>query len=371
MRPPLSRGHGTRPALPRGGVRRGRLRAMATARPTARARPTAMRSRTRSTCGTASTGAASASALLEELIRALRGPRLPADDRGDRRQRATRPRSACTPPAGSCASARCARSASSSAAGWTASSCSDRSARATLRPHRKNQLALHLARRPSASTPRPPFRAATSATRAASACPRRTSGRAARMLCANSFGSRRAKSPQNTPTTRAPLSSARLSGSLGISPAAKPTTRSRPRQASERNAGSVYGAADRVVDHVDAAAIGERLDALAQILGGVVDGVVGAVAAAHGELVVARCAGDDARAERLADLDRRQADAARGAEHQQRLARLERAAVAQRVVRRPVGQQERRAGRRNPCLAEAAAGGAPRSSLPRRTRRRW
>ena len=39
------------------------------------------------------------------------------------------------------------------------------------------------------------------------------------------FGSRRAKSPQNTPTIDAPFSSARLSGSAGIAPCAKPTTR--------------------------------------------------------------------------------------------------------------------------------------------------
>ena len=45
--------------------------------------------------------------------------------------------------------------------------------------------------------------------------------------------------PQNTPSTAQPLSSTRLSGSFGISPAAKPTTRWRPSQASERTAGSL------------------------------------------------------------------------------------------------------------------------------------
>src|SRR5207302_473706 len=45
------------------------------------------------------------------------------------------------------------------------------------------------------------------------------------MLSAKAFGSRRAKSPQNTPTTEAPLRSARFSGSLGISPEAQATTR--------------------------------------------------------------------------------------------------------------------------------------------------
>src|SRR5919198_428223 len=45
-----------------------------------------------------------------------------------------------------------------------------------------------------------------------------------RQLSANCFGSRREKSPQKTPTTEAPLRSGRLSGNLGMSPAAKPTT---------------------------------------------------------------------------------------------------------------------------------------------------
>ena len=62
------------------------------------------------------------------------------------------------------------------------------------------------------------------------------------------------------------------------------------------------------------------------------------------ELFLARGAGDDARAERLADLDRGKADAAGGAEHEQRLAGAQRAAVAQRMVRSPVGEEERRPG---------------------------
>src|ERR1041385_8153236 len=45
----------------------------------------------------------------------------------------------------SCAWARCARWASSSAAGWTASSCRGRWTRATLRPHRKDDFSLGLA----------------------------------------------------------------------------------------------------------------------------------------------------------------------------------------------------------------------------------
>ena len=52
-------------------------------------------------------------------------------------------------------------------------------------------------------------------------------------------GSRRAKSPQKTPTIEHPFSSVRLSGILGMSPAAKPTTSRRPRQAVDLSAGSV------------------------------------------------------------------------------------------------------------------------------------
>src|SRR5205807_4797605 len=69
-------------------------------------------------------------------------------------------------------------------------------------------------------------------------------------------------------------------------------------------------AADRVVDDVASAPLGQAFDALAQVFAGVVDGRVGAVLAADRELLVARGAGDDARAERLADLDRGKADAA-------------------------------------------------------------
>src|SRR6476620_1261728 len=72
-----------------------------------------------------------------------------------------------------------------------------------------------------------------------------------------------------------------------------------PGERTERGLG--VGSADRVVDHVDAAAVGERLDALAQVLLRIVDSGVGAVAPAHGELLFARRAGDDARPERLAD----------------------------------------------------------------------
>src|SRR4051812_1307404 len=56
-----------------------------------------------------------------------------------------RRRSTCTPRPASCASARCARWASSSAAGSTACSCKDRWDPGTLPPHRKDDFPLRLA----------------------------------------------------------------------------------------------------------------------------------------------------------------------------------------------------------------------------------
>ena len=58
-----------------------------------------------------------------------------------------------------------------------------------------------------------------------------------------------------------PLSSVRLSGSFGISPAAKPITRKRPSQAIARSAASLMGAADRIVDDVDAVLAAQPLEA--------------------------------------------------------------------------------------------------------------
>ncbi len=63
--------------------------------------------------------------------------------------------------------------------------------------------------------------------------------------------------------------------------------------------------------------------------------------AADGELVVGRRAGDHARAECLPDLNRRDADPAGGAEHEQRLAGFQLAAIAQPEIRRRVGEPER------------------------------
>jgi len=66
---------------------------------------------------------------------------------------------------------------------------------------------------------------------------------------------------------------------------------------------------------------------VADALAAVVDELVGAARLRDRDLVGAACRGDDARAERLADLDRRQADPTRGAQHQERFPRLQMAAV--------------------------------------------
>ncbi len=86
-------------------------------------------------------------------------------------------------------------------------------------------------------------------------------------------------SPQNTPTAAQPLSSSRLSGILGISPAAKPTTRKRPCQAERAHRRLGVVAADAVVDDVDAVAAGQRAQALLEVGVAVVDRLVGAVLA--------------------------------------------------------------------------------------------
>src|SRR5207249_1750363 len=82
-------------------------------------------------------------------------------------------------------------------------------------------------------------------------------------------------------------------------------------------------AADRVEAHVDALAVRQRQHALGQLLGGVVDGLVGAALARDRELLRRARGRDDPGAQRLADLHGRQADAARRPEHEQRLAHLE------------------------------------------------
>jgi hypothetical protein len=70
--------------------------------------------------------------------------------------------------------------------------------------------------------------------------------------------------------------------------------------------------------------------------------LVRAVVLAYRKLGFARCGGDDARAHRLADLHADSPDAARSAEHEQRLTRFELSAILERVIGRPVREHERR-----------------------------
>src|SRR6185295_14419282 len=81
-----------------------------------------------------------------------------------------------------------------------------------------------------------------------------------------------------------------------------------PADGAERGLGE--RSADRVEHDVDTTIAGEPLDFVAQIRGRVVDGVVGAMFAADGELLFARCAGDDRGADGLADFHGGEADAA-------------------------------------------------------------
>lgn len=96
----------------------------------------------------------------------------------------------------------------------------------------------------------------------------------------------------------------------------------------------------RVVDHVGALAAGQFLDLLLQAAGAVVDQQVGAGGLGHFQLLVTAGGGDDPRAHGLADLHRRQADAAGGAEHQQGFPRLQVGALLERVHGGAVGHAE-------------------------------
>src|SRR6218665_1930243 len=71
-------------------------------------------------------------------------------------------------------------------------------------------------------------------------------------------GSRRAKSPQNTPTIDAPLSRARFQGRDGPGGKADHQMAPAPGDGAKGRLGQV--AADRVVDHLRALAVGQRLD---------------------------------------------------------------------------------------------------------------
>src|SRR5512138_3596186 len=87
-----------------------------------------------------------------------------------------------------------------------------------------------------------------------------------------------------------------------------------------------YLAADGIVDHVRAMVAGQLLQRVTPVGLRIIDGRVGAVVAREFAFLLRGGGCDDARAEQLADLDRRNADAAGRAQYQQNLARLERTA---------------------------------------------
>ena len=82
-------------------------------------------------------------------------------------------------------------------------------------------------------------------------------------------------------------------------------------------------AADHVEDRIDAAAVGEVLADLHEILRAIVDRDVGAEIEAGAAFLIGACGSQDLGTERLGELDRSDTDAARPALHQKHFARLQ------------------------------------------------
>ena len=99
-------------------------------------------------------------------------------------------------------------------------------------------------------------------------------------------------------------------------------------------------AADRVVDHVCAVAVGEAFDFILEVGVGVVDEFVGTCVFGDFKFLCRACSGDDACTQRLADFHRSQADAAGCAEHQQGFAGLKVGALFEGVHRGAIGHAE-------------------------------
>src|SRR4051794_19644637 len=102
------------------------------------------------------------------------------------------------------------------------------------------------------------------------------------------------------------------------------------------------GAAHRIEHDVDAVLAADTLEPGAQVLGVVVQHLVGAVGAGERELVVTGGAGDHPRAHDPAQFDRGEPDAARSAEHSQGLTRLHPGPMLEGVVGGAVGDGQRR-----------------------------
>ena len=123
-------------------------------------------------------------------------------------------------------------------------------------------------------------------------------------------------------------------------PAAKPITSIRASQLTARSAWSKASPPTGSKTTSAPEPAGQLAHPVADALAAVVDQFVGAVLARDRELFGAAGGGDDPGAHRLADLDRGQPDPAGGAEHQQRLARLQMAAMGQREMRGAVGHRK-------------------------------
>ena len=102
-------------------------------------------------------------------------------------------------------------------------------------------------------------------------------------------------------------------------------------------------AADGIEHHVGAAPVGDALDGVAERLAAVEHEMIGSFCFGDRELFFRRGRGNHGRAEQLSDLDRGKPNAAAGAVHQQHFAGLELPAIDQRVIRRAVRREKRRA----------------------------
>src|SRR6185437_9404812 len=111
-----------------------------------------------------------------------------------------------------------------------------------------------------------------------------------------------------------------------------------------------------IVNDIDAAIAGDRLDALAEILGDIVDEMIGPGAFGDGKLLRAARGGDHLGTHRLGDLDGGQADAARGPEYQHTLAGLQMRTPGEGAVRRAVSHGETGGGDKIHAVGNAVKG---------------
>ena len=92
-----------------------------------------------------------------------------------------------------------------------------------------------------------------------------------------------------------------------------------------------YLAAHGIEDDIGAMTAGQRLERVAPIRFGVVDGFIGAEAGCEIALVRRRRGGDDLRAQKFSKLNGGDTDATRGAQHQQRFTFAQVGALAEGI----------------------------------------